>query len=74
MSLQGVSLFWVIEFIKFNEGYYCSCLNNSTSQTLTGHAITAVFICFILLIYLHLSDFLELTVEGAMAAQSVLFH
>lgn len=34
--LQGVSLFEVIEFIKFNVGYYCSCLNNFPSKNLTG--------------------------------------
>lgn len=41
MSLQEVSLFEVIEFIKFNGGYYCSCLNNFPSKNLTGLALTA---------------------------------
>lgn len=40
VSLQ-VSLFEVIEFIKFNGGYYCSCLNNFPSKNLTGLAFTA---------------------------------
>lgn len=41
MSLQEVSLFKVIEFIKFNGGYYCSCLNNFPSKTPTGLPFTA---------------------------------
>lgn len=64
VSLQEVSLFEVIEFIKFNGGYYCSCLKNFPSKNLTGLASAAPQFSYLpFYLYICICPILKFTVE-----------
>lgn len=60
MSLQEVSLFKVIEFIKYNGGYNCSCLNNFPTKIPTGLPFTASQLPYLLFyLYICISQILK---------------